>query len=92
MERTLAIIKPDGVSRGLIGEVIKRLENSIEQVTVIERQIQPLILRMLGGLEEFVALDVPFHMDEREERLQKLRDILEPLRCQCIPSKGNPWP
>lgn len=28
MERTLAIIKPDGVSRGLSGEVIKRLENS----------------------------------------------------------------
>ena len=28
MERTLAIIKPDGVSRGLIGEVIKRLEKS----------------------------------------------------------------
>ncbi|MBU1162735.1 MAG: nucleoside-diphosphate kinase [Proteobacteria bacterium] len=28
MERTLSIIKPDGVGRGLIGEVIKRLENS----------------------------------------------------------------
>ena len=28
MERTLAIIKPDGVARGLIGEVIKRLENN----------------------------------------------------------------
>jgi len=28
MERTLAIIKPDGVSRGLCGEVIKRLESS----------------------------------------------------------------
>jgi nucleoside-diphosphate kinase len=28
MERTLAIIKPDGVSRALIGEVIKRLESS----------------------------------------------------------------
>jgi nucleoside-diphosphate kinase len=26
MERTLSIIKPDGVGRGLIGEVIKRLE------------------------------------------------------------------
>ena len=26
MERTLVIIKPDGVSRGLIGEVVKRLE------------------------------------------------------------------
>jgi nucleoside-diphosphate kinase len=28
MERTLAIIKPDGVARGLIGEVIKRLESN----------------------------------------------------------------
>jgi len=27
MERTLAIIKPDGVSRAIIGEVIKRLES-----------------------------------------------------------------
>jgi len=26
MEKTLAIIKPDGVARGLIGEVIRRLE------------------------------------------------------------------
>ena len=26
MERTLAIIKPDGVARGLIGEVLRRLE------------------------------------------------------------------
>ena len=28
MERTLSIIKPDGVDRGLIGEVIKRLEEN----------------------------------------------------------------
>jgi nucleoside-diphosphate kinase len=28
MERTLTIIKPDAVSRGLIGEVIKRLEEA----------------------------------------------------------------
>ncbi len=28
MERTLSIIKPDGVAQGLIGEVIRRLENS----------------------------------------------------------------
>ncbi len=28
MQRTLSIIKPDGVSRGLIGEVVKRLEAS----------------------------------------------------------------
>jgi len=28
MERTLSIIKPDGVAKGLIGEVIKRFENA----------------------------------------------------------------
>ena len=28
MERTLSIIKPDGVARGLIGEVVGRLEKS----------------------------------------------------------------
>ena len=28
MERTLSIIKPDGVSRGIIGDVIKRLEEN----------------------------------------------------------------
>ena len=28
MERTLSIIKPDGVRRGLIGEVVKRLEKN----------------------------------------------------------------
>jgi nucleoside-diphosphate kinase len=28
MERTLSIIKPDGVARGVVGEVIKRFENA----------------------------------------------------------------
>ena len=28
MERTLSIIKPDGVAKGVIGEVIKRFENA----------------------------------------------------------------
>lgn len=28
MERTLSIVKPDGVAQGLIGEVIKRLETA----------------------------------------------------------------
>lgn len=27
MERTLVLVKPDGVQRGLIGEIIRRLEN-----------------------------------------------------------------
>jgi len=46
MERTLSIIKPDGVGRGLTGEVIKRLENSnmkiiaMKMLKMTEKQAQ----------------------------------------------------
>lgn len=53
--------------------VIQDLEYSIDQVTVIERQVQPLILRMLDGLEQFVSLDLPFRLEEREKRISDLR-------------------
>ena len=36
MERTLSIIKPDGVKRGLIGEVIKRLEAGRINITAMK--------------------------------------------------------
>jgi nucleoside-diphosphate kinase len=36
MERTLAIIKPDGVARGLIGEVILRLEKNDLQIVAMK--------------------------------------------------------
>ena len=36
MERTLAIIKPDGVARGLIGEIIKRLEREGPTILAIK--------------------------------------------------------
>jgi len=36
MERTLSIIKPDGVSRGLIGEVIGRFEKEDIRISAIK--------------------------------------------------------
>ncbi|WP_317933308.1 DUF3450 domain-containing protein [Halioxenophilus sp. WMMB6] len=53
-------------------EVIKDLEESIDNVTIIERQIQPLVLRMLEGLTQFISLDVPFHIEQRTEELEKV--------------------
>jgi len=46
MERTLTIIKPDGVAAGLIGEVIKRLEG---------RGLRPVALKMLHLSQEQAA-------------------------------------
>jgi len=36
MERTLSIIKPDGVSKRLIGEVIKRFEKNDLRIVAIK--------------------------------------------------------
>ncbi len=55
-------------------KLIEDLDQSIANVTVIERQIQPLILRMLDALEQFVALDVPLYPIERQKRMDMLRD------------------
>lgn len=54
-------------------DVVTELEKSVEKVTVIERQIQPLIFRMLESLEQFVSLDKPFQIEKRKERLTMLR-------------------
>lgn len=53
--------------------VVTELDQSIEKVTVIERQIQPLIFRMLDSLEQFVSLDKPFSIEERKDRIAMLR-------------------
>lgn len=42
LERTIVIVKPDGVKRGLIGEVIKRIENKNLKITRL-RMIYPSI-------------------------------------------------
>ena len=55
---------------------LNELRASIDQVTVIERQILPLMTRMIAGLEQFIELDVPFLLDERRERVAFLRNLL----------------
>ncbi len=52
---------------------IADIEASMADVTVIQRQITPLVERMLSGLEQFVDLDVPFHIGERRDRVAQLR-------------------
>ena len=50
---------------------------SMDQVDVINRQIFPLMERMIDGLEQSIALDVPFLMEERSNRVAELKDIMQ---------------
>jgi hypothetical protein len=53
------------------------LNRSIDQVSVIERQVTPLMMQMVDSLDQFVELDVPFLLAERRKRVSFLRTLLE---------------
>ena len=69
----------DRLQRQIDNQVIRitEIDDSIDQVTVISRQMTPLAIRMIDGLETFVELDVPFHLEERAERIAFLRANLD---------------
>jgi len=49
---------------------------SMDQVDVINRQIFPLMERMIDGLEQSVSLDIPFLLEERINRVDVLKETL----------------
>ena len=49
---------------------------SMDQVDVINRQIFPLMERMIDGLEQSVSLDIPFLLEERINRIDVLKETL----------------
>lgn len=56
---------------------IADLDDSISRVTQVDRQILPLMERMVASLEQLIALDLPFLQDERAERLRFVNEALE---------------
>ena len=58
----------------------QELESITRQLGYIEdtqREIVPLMLRMIEVLEQFIALDLPFLNDERQQRLQLIKDMMD---------------
>ena len=59
------------------GATLEDIALSMDQVDVINRQIFPLMTRMIDGLQQSVNLDVPFLMEERTKRMNDLKAIME---------------
>ena len=55
---------------------IATLNESIESVEEVTREIPLLMEKMLSALEQFVEMDYPFHLEERRNRLQFARDAI----------------
>lgn len=56
---------------------LQNIQAAIEEVPEIERQMPPLLIAMVNGLDEFVRLDIPFLPEERAERVAQLQLIVE---------------
>ena len=53
------------------------LARQINDFGDLERGIIPLLIDMVDDLERFVALDVPFRLDERRANVTRLRDLMD---------------
>ena len=52
---------------------IRDIDASIAEASVIQRQIPPLVTRMLDGLEQFINFDMPFDLDTRLGNIEAVR-------------------
>jgi len=57
-------------------EEAESLRRQIDNIGRLEQDMVPLMHDMLDTLQRFIALDLPFLRDEREQRLQKLRALM----------------
>ncbi|MDD9965511.1 MAG: DUF3450 domain-containing protein [Myxococcales bacterium] len=55
---------------------VSEIRAEIDEVSVVGRQVLPLMHRMVDSLAKFVELDVPFLLEERRKRVQLLRETM----------------
>jgi hypothetical protein len=53
------------------------LRDQVGRVEEVSRSVTPLMIRMIAAIEKFVELDVPFLIDERTERIQDLKRMMD---------------
>jgi seryl-tRNA synthetase len=52
------------------------IERQLVEIETTNREVQPLMQQMVDTLERFVALDVPFLVEERTKRVQSLQELM----------------
>jgi len=57
-------------------QAIEQLTENIKNVTDIKRQVEPLLVRMVDGLETFIRNDLPFRLEERLAGLDRVKDLM----------------
>lgn len=56
---------------------IESLQDQLNRVEGVTVELLPMMREMVVNLENFVQLDLPFQMNERMDRIQRLYDVLQ---------------
>jgi len=57
-------------------EELVSIQHQIEQIERTNREIYPLMQKMVANLEQIVAVDLPFLQEERAERVNNLKQMM----------------
>lgn len=57
-------------------EELASLQRQIDGVEEVSRSVTPLMLKMIDSLDKFVAVDVPFDLEKRKDRVNQLRVLM----------------
>ena len=58
-------------------EEIQSINRQLEGLEATNRGVVPLMLEMIETLDRIVEADIPFRIDERRERVERLRDMMD---------------
>jgi predicted RNase H-like nuclease (RuvC/YqgF family) len=56
---------------------VQSINRQLEGLEATNRGVVPLMLEMIDTLDSIVEADVPFRIEERRERVQRLRDMMD---------------
>lgn len=56
---------------------LQSMQEQLQNIDTTQQEIVPLILRMLQSLEQFVILDMPFLPEERQQRINRLKEMVK---------------
>ena len=57
-------------------QAMEELTENIKNVTDVKRQVEPLLTKMIDGLEQFIRNDLPFQLEERLAGLERVKNLM----------------
>jgi hypothetical protein len=57
-------------------DAIASYNQQLVEIETTQREVMPMMQRMLDQIDRFVELDIPFLLENRRERIQKLKDVM----------------